>query len=66
MLDPRCPATWSESTCGTPCPAVGLSCDYSAQGDALSCRAPATSGDAGADGHDGGGDAGEPVWACGV
>jgi len=66
MLDPRCPATWSESTCGTPCPAVGLACDYPAEGDALFCRAPVTSGDAGADADDGGGEAGEPVWACGV
>ena len=51
--DPRCPATYSTSHAGEPCP-IGLSCSYPGMGDGTSPGCASTAGllcvgDAGAD-----------------
>ncbi len=67
FADPRCPAMYSFSYFGMPCPAVGLSCAYPGAGDgtANGCFATAMMwchGEGGVGDLDGGADAGPGTW----
>jgi hypothetical protein len=56
--DPRCPPTFDETECGHSC-MFGLSCNYPAQGAAMTCIGVGAGGDAGQS------DSGTS-WLCGI